>query len=322
VKRSSRNLFVPLAAAGIAVCLAACSASAGEPATGEDGATTPLRLAATSPMSWPQALVATGAGAWAEAGIELEQTEFATGREALQALLGGGADVAEVSASNVVGATYAGNEVVVLARGSSWASWNLVADAEAGVDDAADLVGKRVGVTVGTSSQFAFDSYLISEGVDPASVEHVNVAPSDMVSAISSGTVDAVNPWQPVLARTLSELGDSVTALPYSFEQNYLLATTPEFLDANPETVQTFLDTYASADDALTSDPASAAESVSDAAQMEPEVLVGIWKDYTFETTPADDKVVDEMTTVATMLTESGELSGETPDFEALFHSW
>lgn len=325
MKRSTLSPILALAVTPvIALGVTACGASTAPSSLDGSAAaeTTTLRLAATSPLAWPQPYVAAGEGSWEDAGLELEQTEFATGREALQALLGGGADIAEVSASNVVSAAYAGNEVVILGRGGSWGAWNVIADADADIATAEDLVGKRVGVTTGTSSEIAFSSYLADNGVDVADVELVNVSPADMAGALSSGSVDAVNPWQPTAAQTIAELGDSVVTIPYDYAQNYLLATTPAYLEANPDVVEAFLETYASADALLADDPETAAEYVTDAAQIEPDMLTTVWTDYSFRTAEADDVVVEEMTDVAALLTANGSVSGSMPDFAALFYEW
>jgi NitT/TauT family transport system substrate-binding protein len=273
-------------------------------------------------MSWPQPIVAAGQGSWEEAGIDLEQTEFATGREALQALLGGGADIAEVSSSNVVSAAYSGNDVVVLGRGGSWGSWNVIAAADADIATAEDLVGKRIGVTTGTSSEISLSSYLADNGVEVEQVELVNVSPADMASALSSGSVDAINPWQPVAVQAIAQLGDSVVTLPYDYTQNYLIATTRDYLDAHPDAVTSFLEVYGAADDLLTDQPEEAAAMVTGVAQLDVDTLTTVWTAYEFRTVPADDIVVAEMTDVARLLTAKGDVSGDMPDFASLFYEW
>ena len=72
------------------------------------GQTLTLRLAQSTPMLWPQARIANAAGLWTKHGLVVNQTLFATGREAMQALLGGQADVAEVAPTPLVFAAFAG----------------------------------------------------------------------------------------------------------------------------------------------------------------------------------------------------------------------
>src|SRR6185436_5518199 len=85
------NLFRPgvLAVFVAVVCAAAAPHAASQTMT--------LRLAQSTPMLWPQTRIANGAGLWEKHGLTVNQTLFATGREAMQALLGGQADVAEVA---------------------------------------------------------------------------------------------------------------------------------------------------------------------------------------------------------------------------------
>ena len=73
-----------LALLAVGLFAAASPQAANEPMT--------LRLAQSTPVLWPQTRIADGAGLWAKQGLTVKSTLFATGREAMQALLGGQAD--------------------------------------------------------------------------------------------------------------------------------------------------------------------------------------------------------------------------------------
>lgn len=313
-----RSITVAVGALTAAAVLSACAG--GDPP--ESGDTATVRLAQSTSLSWPQSVVATEFGLWEPEGLAVKTTDFATGREALQAVLGGGADIAQVSPSPVTLGAFDQQPITVIATTGQWDQWSVIVKTDSGIAKASDLVGTRVGVTLGTSSEIAFRKYLEQNGVDAEGIEFVNVSPPDMVSALSTGSVDAVNPWQPTAYELLQDLGDSVTELRYEYPNNYLLVALTDYVDENPDIVEAFLDAMTAADAAITEDPQASAEAVAAVTQLEVDSVLAIWEGYVFDTQPAGADVVTEMTDVAEASLASGTVTGDVPDFEAMFLTW
>jgi hypothetical protein len=186
-------------------------------------------------MLWPQTRIANGAGLWEKHGLTVNQTLFATGREAMQALLGGQADVAEVAPTPLVLAAFADQPVRAFAVVARWSKWRVLVRTDRGIATPSDLKGKKIGISVGTSSDLAFSYFLETNGLSKSSVEIVNVSPPDMIPALDSGSVDAINIWQPFTYEAEVRLGPRVKGMPYTFTNNYLLLTTNEVAAKNPE---------------------------------------------------------------------------------------
>ncbi len=282
-----------------------------------------LRLAQSTPMLWPQTRIATAAGLWEKHGLTATQTLFATGREAMQALLGGQADVAEVAPTPLVLAAFADQPVRAFAVVARWSQWRVLVRNDRGIASAAQLKGKKVGIAVGTSSDLAFSYFLNLNGLSKSDVEIVNVSPPDMIPALDSGSVDAINIWQPFTYEAELRLGSRVKGLPYSFTNNYLLLTTTEVATKNPELLKRTLAVMKDADGALAGKREHAIEWTAKAAGMKPETLKAVWSEMEFGTAPPDARVLEEMQQFATFAVKNKMVKegAKTPDMKALFLS-
>lgn len=285
------------------------------------GQTLTLRLAESTPMLWPQTRIASEAGLWAKHGLAVNQTLFATGREAMQALLGGQADVAEVAPTPLVLAAFAGQPVRTFAVLARWSKWRVLVRVDRGIANAGQLKGKKVGIAVGTSSDLAFSYFLDQNGISKSSVEIVNVSPPDMIPALESGSVDAINIWQPFTYEAETRLGSRIRGLSYTFTNNYLLLTTNEVAAKNPELLRRTLAVVKDADKFLAGDREKAIAWTAKAAGMKPETLKAVWAETELGTAAPDARVLEEMQhfadfAVKNKLVKEG---AKTPDLKALF---
>jgi len=280
-----------------------------------------LRLAQSTPMLWPQTRIANGAGLWAKHGLAVNQTLFATGREAMQALLGGQADVAEVAPTPLVLAAFAGQPVRAFAVVARWSPWRVLVRADRGITSASQLKGKKIGIAVGTSSDLAFSYFLDAHGVSRSSVEIINISPPDMIPALESGSVDAINIWQPFTYEAETRLGARIRGLSYTFTNNYLLLTTSDVAAKNPELLKRTLAVMKDADKFLTGDKEKAIEWTAKAAGMKPETLRAIWSEVEFGTAAPDARVLNEMQQFAVFAVKNKFVKegAKMPDLKALF---
>lgn len=78
----------------------------------------------------------------------------------------------------------------------------LIVRPDAGIKEIADLKGKKVGVTVGSTGQQLLYIYLKSAGLKPEDIQQVNLQPGDIVSSITFRNIDAAVTWEPYLTLT------------------------------------------------------------------------------------------------------------------------
>ncbi len=285
------------------------------------GQTMTLRLAQSTPMLWPQTRIASESGLWTKHGLVVNQTLFATGREAMQALLGGQAEVAEVAPTPLVLAAFAGQPVRTFAVVARWSKWRVLVRVDRGIANASQLKGKKVAIAVGTSSDLAFSYFLDQNGVSRSSIEIVNVSPPDMIPALESGSVDAINIWQPFTYEAETRLGSRIRGLSYTFTNNYLLLTTNDVAAKNPELLRRTLAVMKDADKLITDDREKAIEWTAKAAGMKPETLRAVWAETELGTAAPDARVLNEMQQFADFAVKNKLVKegAKVPNLRALF---
>ncbi len=133
-------------------------------------------------------------GAWARRGLELELVQFTTGLELFQAMIGGSLDVLSTGAV-ISNFPARGQGKVFLVNDIEYATAQLWVRDDA-VKSIADLKGKQIATTTGTTAHVFLDKALRSAKLDPAKdVQIVNQRMADAVTAFVSGAVPAVALW-------------------------------------------------------------------------------------------------------------------------------
>ncbi len=72
------------------------------------------------------------------------------------------------------------------------------------VKQAADMKGKKVGVLLGSTSEYFIKLYLAKNALKPTDIEMVNLRPAEMVTGLARGDIDAFVIWQPFGWRALA----------------------------------------------------------------------------------------------------------------------
>lgn len=147
-------------------------------------------------------------GYFREAGLAVEISDFPGGSKALQALMGGSADVVAGSFEHVVNMRARGQAVtafVLLARYPAivMAVGSDLADAYRGPQD---LVGRKVGITApGSSTHLFLNNVLTRAGVSLQDVPVIGVGTgASAVAAVRRGDVDALVHLDPVIEELVS----------------------------------------------------------------------------------------------------------------------
>jgi ABC-type nitrate/sulfonate/bicarbonate transport system substrate-binding protein len=127
----------------------------------------------------------------------------------------------------------------------------LVVRKDRGIARPQDLKGRRVAVTLGSSTEFFFQNYLIFNGIPGGSVKIVNQTPLQMVKAMADGTIDAAISWPPFTADMASQLGTRAARWPVQSGQDYYFAVLGKegFVKKQPKMVERFLAALSEADE-------------------------------------------------------------------------
>jgi NitT/TauT family transport system substrate-binding protein len=135
-------------------------------------------------------------GAFAKHGLEPKFKLFQTGLELFQAMIGGSLDMLSTGAV-ISNFPARGQGKMFLANGVEFATAQLWVREDQGVKSFADLKGKRIATTTGTTAHVFLDTALKANNVSPKEVELLNQRMPDAVTSFISGAVPAVALWVP-----------------------------------------------------------------------------------------------------------------------------
>jgi sulfonate transport system substrate-binding protein len=135
-------------------------------------------------------------GSWEKAGVELDLIQFTTGLELFQAMIGGSLDML-VTGAVISNFPARGQGKAFLINDVEFATAHLWVREDMGIKTFADLKGKKISTTTGTTAHVFLDTALRANGVDPKDVEIVNQRMAEAVTSFISGAVPAVALWVP-----------------------------------------------------------------------------------------------------------------------------
>jgi len=135
-------------------------------------------------------------GAYGKHGLETEYKMFQTGLELFQAMIGGSLDVLATGAV-ISNFPARGQGKMFLANAVEFATAQLWVREDQGIKSFADLKGKRIATTTGTTAHVFLDTALKANGIGPGDVEVFNQRMPEAVTSFISGAVPAVALWVP-----------------------------------------------------------------------------------------------------------------------------
>jgi ABC-type nitrate/sulfonate/bicarbonate transport system substrate-binding protein len=283
----------------------------------------PVRLAINlSPIS-ALPLIAKEKGLFEKHGLDVRITNFSSGRQALETVIGGGADIATAAESPVTAAVFAGQNVQLLAR-MEYSELKTVVVVP-GVKDVAGLKGKRIGYTAGTGSEVYTHELLKRAQLTKNDVTLVNLRPQDMIAAAASGSIDAYNIWEPFVANGRKALGAtaSVIKLANVYSETFNVVLTQAYQAKHPQVSIAFLRALLEAESWLKANREAAIALVGKAVGLAPAELAEVWNDYVFELV-LDKRTLDVLSHHAQWRIDTGNAAGDAkaiPDFRKVIHA-
>ena len=135
-------------------------------------------------------------------GYKINWRMFGGGGDVIRAMASGDVQVGEVGSAGITAAASQGQDIKLF--------WILddIADAEAlvarngsGINSVKDLKGKKVATPFVSTAHYQLMADMKSEGVDPKSVNVMNLRPPEIAAAWERGDIDAAFIWDPVLSK-------------------------------------------------------------------------------------------------------------------------
>lgn len=255
--------------------------------------------------------VADRQGLWDKAGIEPELKVFTNGPLQVQALDGGDLDFGYLGP----GALWmpASGRAAIVAVNMLGHADRVIARPDTGITGPADLKGKKVAVPEGTSGEMILNLALREAGLAPDDVEKVRMDPSTVVTAFSSGQVEAAAIWYPLVDTIEAKVPDLVevsSTTDYYPEQTFpnVFVARPQIAEEDPELAREVTGVLKAAGDWIAAHPEESEKVTAEFLDLPPEQLAG------------STEHVEVLTSAKlTKLTEDGTVAGWFDELAGLF---
>lgn len=300
--RHIRTLSALAVAAAAAVTLAGCSAGTGAAAPASTAAsataTTTVRMALNNTSDSLPIAVAQKEGYFADNHLNVTTTTLAD-ITVVPSLLGNQYDVGFTVAPILIRAASAGVKAVMISgnNGDSSADQGVQVYVRDGISKISDLKGKRIGSPTLTGNiNTATKAWLAKNGVDPTTVQFVQVPTPNMADQLKAGQIDAAEMIYPFISTAkadgLSALGDPERALTSHYLGGTYWAASETWAKANPAAVAGFRAALKSADEWIAKNKAKAYQVVADYTKVPlAQAKASPIAEYTTTVTPDDLKI-------------------------------
>jgi NitT/TauT family transport system substrate-binding protein len=268
----------------ISSCFSACSRADNKPAVPPEKVT--IAYSATTDAVLPE--IAQSRGYYREEGLEVVPHLHPYGKPALKEVLEGKADFATVAETPVMFAIMNGEKISIIATIQTSNKDNaIVARKDKGIRTLRDLKGKRIGATLGTTSDFFLDAILGVHRISRKDVDVLDLKAEAMPDALEHGDVDAIATFNPYLIQAQRRLGArGITFLDEDiYTWTFNVVATQEFIRNNPGKVSKVLRSLVKAEKFVREYPSEAQKIVADFSGIDMGIVRDIWDTTTYSVT-------------------------------------
>ncbi len=251
-------------------------------------------------------IIALTNGIFAKHGLDIRVSNFTTGKQCLDTVIGGGADIATTAEAPVTAAAMAQQPIAFVA-GMEYSDLKTMTAASARIKSKEDLRGKRIAFTAGTGSEVYTAVLLKAAGLTAKDVTLVNLRPQEMLPAMAAGSIDAFDTWEPHVANAKKTLGEGAIQLDTRglYSETFNIVVTRSYLDANKALVSNFLASLVEAETWMKAHPDDAITIIASTVGMKRDELAPIWADFVYHVR-LDDKLLQILKTHSAWRLESG----------------
>ncbi len=268
-------------------------------------------------------MVAQKKGFFKKYGLEITISNFTSGKQCLNAVIGGAADIATTAEAPTTAAAMSKQPIAFLAR-MEYSDLKTLTASKSGIKSKKGLKGKKIAFTAGTGSEVYTMTLLKAAGLTKDDVTLVNLRPQDMLPALSAGSIDAYNTWEPHISNGLKALKDKAVEIDTKgiYAETFNIVVMKPYLAKNPVLIDKFLRALIDAEKWMKDNPEEAITIVAETVGMKRDTLAAIWKDYIYKVV-LDEKQMDILKAHAAWRLSSGNHPPKAimPDFTKVIDS-
>jgi len=234
-------------------------------------------------------IIAQEKGYFSDAGLDVTFKPFPFGKPAMEAMFRGEVDISTVAETPVVFSSFIRDDYVIFVTFvSSYDDSKMLVRKDRGITKPADLKGRKIGMTAGTSSHFFTHIYLSENRIDLSSVTLMSFPAPCLPEALQAGKVDAIAVFEPYGYMAKKAMSDKVTRLPRTelFRETFNLLTMKRYAQEHPETLKRILGAVDKAIVFIKQNKSEAIGIMSKGSlKLEEELLKSVWDDFNFNLT-------------------------------------
>jgi NitT/TauT family transport system substrate-binding protein len=189
--------------------------------------------------------IAADKGYFQEEGLQVEIKTFSSGKATFQALLNDHSiDLATAAQTPLVYNSFQNRDYAIIGRiVNSDNEVKILARQDKGLKTPGDLKGKKIGITLGTSSHFFLGLFLLNYHLRMADVKMIDLEQTHLSEALIQGQVDAIVTWEPFSFLARKALGEKAMLFPSQglYRLDYYLIARNDFIKNHPEVLRRFL---------------------------------------------------------------------------------
>ena len=229
--------------------------------------------------------IAAAKGFFSEEGLDVTLMPVSHGKAAIDLLAQGKADLATAAEAPFVLAVMKGADFSIVASVLNLSFGSaIVARRDHGIVAPRDLLGKKVGVTFGTTADYFLWAFLIRHKLAPASVTLLDIEPAQLQYHLAKGSIDAIASWQPIVSDTVAALGENGATFNVvnMYTETQVVIGHSDFLKGHPQALEKLLRALLKAEHFARDQPEQALKLVAERLKIDSKVLQPVWSNFDF----------------------------------------
>ncbi|NWF35404.1 ABC transporter substrate-binding protein [Mariprofundus sp. KV] len=245
-----------------------------------------LRLGLPLQPSSSLVLVATEKGYFKQSGLDVELSSYPSGKRALlEGLLPGKVDIALATEVPIAAAALRGEKFNIVASTFSASNVNrLIARKDAGIENAADIAGKRIATQKDSAVHYFLHLFLLEQNLSESDIQLSFAKAEALPPALEWGTIDAFSMREPYISQAAQRLPNNhlIFAAPGIYKQFDIVVVRPELQQQQPQIVEKFVRALQMAEQFVQQQPKQAQAIVADKLGIEVASVAAAWPQYSF----------------------------------------
>jgi NitT/TauT family transport system substrate-binding protein len=229
--------------------------------------------------------VAEDRGYFAQNGLVVTIKEYDSGVSAIKDLIADKVEIATAGEFVFVRNSYQSQDLRIVGVIDTYDMNRVVARKDHGIEQLSDLKGKRVGVMRGSQGEFLLARLLTLNSIPSQDVVVVDLSPSQQITSLENGEIDATIVWEPFVQKLKNALGRNAVILPGQSGQDlyWVLVCKDELIKRQPMLVQRFLSALVASERFIVSNKSEAKAIVAQKLGLDAPYLNSAWTTTRFK---------------------------------------